>query len=205
MPAVFLRSGHAFRADRPAGHAAGASLLFPARAAPLPLEPGADDRPRAAGPQFDIELAPDEFAMPKAPKSRPRRSSSSRPILNAPDNVPDKTSNFGAQNQQAAQEKPSRRSVPTGPRWKESKDFESTRSSAASSPAHAAVPERASGRGSRRTVATRQRRKRSKTRCPVLKRAKGDDRGQLRQQHRQVRGEREGRCRRRSRAWRTPR
>lgn len=58
--------------------------------------------------QFDIELAPEEFALPKQPPPKPPapfKFVETNP--DAPDNVPDDTSNFGAQNQQAAQEKPS--------------------------------------------------------------------------------------------------
>lgn len=58
--------------------------------------------------QFDIELAPEEFALPKQPPPKPPapfKFVETNP--DAPDNVPDNTNNFGAQNQQAAQEKPS--------------------------------------------------------------------------------------------------
>ncbi len=58
--------------------------------------------------QFDIELAQDEFSLPKQPlpkEQAPFKFVETNP--DAPDNVPDNTNNFGAQNQQAAQEKPS--------------------------------------------------------------------------------------------------
>lgn len=58
--------------------------------------------------QFDIELAQDEFSLPKRPlpkEQAPFKFVETNP--DAPDNVPDNTNNFGAQNQQAAQEKPS--------------------------------------------------------------------------------------------------
>jgi len=56
----------------------------------------------ASSPTFDIELAPDAFAPPETPP--PQRFVEVNP--DAPDNVPDKTDNFGAQNQQVAQEVP---------------------------------------------------------------------------------------------------
>ncbi|MFI5356164.1 MAG: hypothetical protein ACHQ4G_02390 [Opitutales bacterium] len=60
--------------------------------------------PRAHAPeQFNIELAPETFAPPK-PKPTPFKFVETNP--NAPENIPDKTSNFGARNQQVAQEKP---------------------------------------------------------------------------------------------------
>ncbi|MDE3083698.1 MAG: hypothetical protein KGJ37_00575 [Verrucomicrobiota bacterium] len=53
--------------------------------------------------QFNIEIAPEAFTAPK-PKP-PNRFVETNP--NAPENIPDKTRNFAAQNQQAAQPKPS--------------------------------------------------------------------------------------------------
>ena len=57
--------------------------------------------------EFSIELTPDMFekAPPKAP---PMNFVEANP--NAPDNAPDQTNNFAAQNQQVAQEKPSEES-----------------------------------------------------------------------------------------------
>lgn len=74
----------------------------------LKLEPtqviGRAPEPR----QFDIELAPEEFSLPKqAPPKPPAPFNFVETNPDAPDNVPDQTSNFGAQNQQAAQETPS--------------------------------------------------------------------------------------------------
>jgi len=60
-------------------------------------------RPHSSARQFNIELAPEIFAPPK-PKPPPFKFVETNP--NAPENIPDKTQNFGAQNQQAAQEKP---------------------------------------------------------------------------------------------------
>ncbi len=77
--------------------------------------------------QFDIELAPEEFAMPKkAPEKPPAPFKFVETNPNAPDNVPDNTNNFGAQNQQAAQEKPSTEVGADRPAMEGRKDFEST-------------------------------------------------------------------------------
>lgn len=57
-----------------------------------------------AKPVFNIEMSPDEFIMPRKPKQAPPKFVETNP--DAPENTPDKTSNFGARNQQAAQEKP---------------------------------------------------------------------------------------------------
>jgi hypothetical protein len=59
-------------------------------------------RPAQAKPQFNIEIAPETFTQPKPPN--PLKFVETNP--DAPDNAPDKTNNFGAQNQQVAQEKP---------------------------------------------------------------------------------------------------
>ena len=58
------------------------------------------DRSEAAR-NFDIEIAPDLFAAEEPP---PNQFVEVNP--DAPDNVPDQTQNFGAQNQQVAQEVP---------------------------------------------------------------------------------------------------
>lgn len=55
-------------------------------------------------PAFSIELAPEEFIMPEKTPPPPQRFVETNP--DAPENVPDKTNNFGAHNQQVAQEKP---------------------------------------------------------------------------------------------------
>jgi hypothetical protein len=60
-------------------------------------------RPNSSSQQFNIEMAPDEFVKPPE-KAPPFNFVEANP--NAPDNVPDKTNNFAAQNQQVAQEKP---------------------------------------------------------------------------------------------------
>jgi hypothetical protein len=77
------------------------ALLFPPSF--LRYEPMSVDRPHATPRTFSIEMEPDVFTKP-APPPPPSRFVETNP--DAPDNVPDKTINFGAQNQQAAQEKP---------------------------------------------------------------------------------------------------
>lgn len=54
-------------------------------------------------PKFDVSLV-DEFIMPEKPQKPPQQFVETNP--DAPENTPDKTNNFGARNQQAAQEKP---------------------------------------------------------------------------------------------------
>lgn len=56
-----------------------------------------------AAQQFNIELAPEEFTKP-TPAPPPNRFVETNP--DAPTNEPDRTTNFGAHSQQAAQEKP---------------------------------------------------------------------------------------------------
>ena len=62
-------------------------------------------RPHASAQQFNIEIAPDTFAKPPPKPPQPFKFVEANP--DAPENIPDKTNNFAAQNQQAAQEKPS--------------------------------------------------------------------------------------------------
>jgi hypothetical protein len=74
------------------------------------------------GRQFNIELAPQ---MPKQPpKPPPNRFVETNP--DAPANIPDKTNNFAAQNQQAAQEKPNPDSHGDHAATKGRKDIDST-------------------------------------------------------------------------------
>ncbi|MGC4071670.1 MAG: hypothetical protein QM760_04005 [Nibricoccus sp.] len=61
----------------------------------------AEDSPK---PEFSIELAPGQFVMPEKKEPPPQRFVETNP--DAPENVPDKTINVGAHNQQVAQEKP---------------------------------------------------------------------------------------------------
>src|SRR5579884_2406402 len=74
------------------------------------------------GRQFNIELAPQPSPPPKPPP--PNRFVETNP--DAPQNIPDKTSNFGAQNQQAAQSKPSPKTGSDHPATEGKKDVEST-------------------------------------------------------------------------------
>ena len=60
-------------------------------------------RPHSSAREFNIELAQDMFEK-APPPALPTNFVEANP--NAPDNVPDKTNNFAAQNQQVAQEKP---------------------------------------------------------------------------------------------------
>jgi hypothetical protein len=59
-------------------------------------------QPRRDPTPFNIELAPEAFQAPKPPN--PLKFVETNP--DAPENKPDKTTNFGAQDQQLAQEKP---------------------------------------------------------------------------------------------------
>ncbi|HYD85585.1 MAG TPA: hypothetical protein VEA63_16070, partial [Opitutus sp.] len=59
-------------------------------------------RPHSSDRSFDMEIAPDTFAEEE--EAPPSNFVEANP--DAPDNVPDQTNNFAAQNQQVAQEKP---------------------------------------------------------------------------------------------------
>jgi hypothetical protein len=72
--------------------------------------------------QFNVELAPEPVTAPKAPP--PNKFVETNP--DAPDNTPDKTNNFAAQNQQAAQEKPTPDSHNDHPAIEGQKDIQST-------------------------------------------------------------------------------
>jgi hypothetical protein len=61
-------------------------------------------RPHAAPQEFSIELSPD--MVPKVQPKPPVPFNFVEANPNAPDNIPDKTNNFAAMNQQVAQEKP---------------------------------------------------------------------------------------------------
>ena len=77
----------------------------------------------ATPPTFNIEITPEMFAKP-APKPPPFKFVETNP--DAPENMPDKTNNFGAQNQQVAQEKPTLNGKSDRPATEGKKDFEST-------------------------------------------------------------------------------
>lgn len=81
-------------------------LLFLLAPHILQLDHAALRPPRAAPPQqFNVELMP-EVEMPKPVQAQKPPMKFVEVNPDAPDNVPDKTNNTGAQNQQAAQEKP---------------------------------------------------------------------------------------------------
>jgi len=60
--------------------------------------------PESVASAFDVELAPDSVATTPPPQPVLPKFVETNP--NAPENIPDKTNNFGAQNQQAAQPVP---------------------------------------------------------------------------------------------------
>lgn len=86
----------------------------------IPVAP----RPHAAAREFNIELAPDEKFLKAPPKAQdPFKFVETNP--EAPENTPDKTTNFAAQNQQVAQEKPTPDGRSDRPATEGKKDFES--------------------------------------------------------------------------------
>lgn len=80
-------------------------------------------RPHASTRQFSIEIAPDTFKVPPKPKA-PMKFVETNP--DAPENVPDKTDNFAARNQQVAQEKPTPDGKSDRPALEGQKDIHST-------------------------------------------------------------------------------
>ena len=80
-------------------------------------------RPEVKGHDFNIELAPETFAK-QPPKQEPFKFVETNP--EAPENVPDKTNNFAAQNQQVAQETPTPDGRSDRPATEGKKDFESS-------------------------------------------------------------------------------
>jgi hypothetical protein len=81
------------------------ALLFlaPRLATMLDHDTSVNSTDAEAARAFEIEFAPENFTLPEKPKP-PLNFVEANP--NAPDNVPDLTNNFAAQNQQVAQEKP---------------------------------------------------------------------------------------------------
>ncbi|MEO6002409.1 MAG: hypothetical protein ABIZ04_11730 [Opitutus sp.] len=79
-------------------------------------------RPHSSSKEFSIELTPDMFA--KAPPKQPMNFVEANP--NAPDNVPDQTNNFAAQNQQVAQEKPTENTKTDRPALEGQKEIQSS-------------------------------------------------------------------------------
>jgi hypothetical protein len=80
-------------------------------------------RPHSSSKEFSIELAADTFEK-APPKPNPMNFVETNP--NAPDNVPDKTNNFAAQNQQVAQEKPTESGKSDRPALEGQKEIHST-------------------------------------------------------------------------------
>lgn len=78
-----------------------------------------------SGQNFNIELAPNEFVNLKAPAPKPPPFKFVETNPDAPENEPDKTNNFGAQNQQAAQEKAPKKEGGDRPEMEGRKDIES--------------------------------------------------------------------------------
>ncbi|MBI4624881.1 MAG: hypothetical protein HY736_16905 [Verrucomicrobia bacterium] len=80
-------------------------------------------RPQARPQPFNIELAPETFAK-QPPKPPPSKFVEANP--DAPENTPDKTTNFAARNQQVAQEKPTPAGKSDMPALEGKKDMQST-------------------------------------------------------------------------------
>lgn len=72
--------------------------------------------------QFSIQITPEMLPKPP-PKPTPKQFVETNP--DAPENIPDKTNNFAAQNQQVAQEKPTPNGVSERPAMEGKKNFES--------------------------------------------------------------------------------
>ena len=81
-------------------------------------------RPQASPQPFSIELAPDTFIKPTVKPPPPNKFVETNP--DAPENIPDRTTNFAAQNQQVAQEKPTPDGKNDMPALAGKKDFQST-------------------------------------------------------------------------------
>jgi hypothetical protein len=80
-------------------------------------------RPHTTAREFNIELSPETFAKPPPKPKDPFKFVETNP--DAPENTPDKTNNFAAQNQQVAQEKPTPDGKSDRPATEGKKDFES--------------------------------------------------------------------------------
>jgi hypothetical protein len=80
-------------------------------------------RPHSPGKEYNIELTPESFAKPVEKQPDPFKFVETNP--EAPENTPDKTTNFAARNQQAAQEKPDPDGTNDRAATEGKKDFES--------------------------------------------------------------------------------
>lgn len=85
--------------------------------------PASANRTNPAAKQFNIELAPDTFVKPVPKPPPPNKFVETNP--DAPENIPDKTTNFAAQNQQVAQEKATPDGKSDMPALEGKKDFQS--------------------------------------------------------------------------------
>ena len=88
----------------------------------IDLRPTALARPKSTARQFNIVISPESFAKQKQPPP-PQQFVETNP--DAPENTPDHTNNFGAQNQQVAQEKPTPNGTSERPAMEGKKDFQS--------------------------------------------------------------------------------
>lgn len=98
----------------------GFSAPYLLKADPVTFTPSSRSRPPR---EFKIELTPDMFAKPPPKPQSPNKFVETNP--DAPENTPDKTNNFAAQNQQVAQEKPAAKNESDMPSQQGKKDFES--------------------------------------------------------------------------------
>jgi hypothetical protein len=80
-------------------------------------------RPQSTPREYSIEINPEVLAKPKEQPIDPNKFVETNP--DAPENIPDKTNNFAAQNQQAAQEKPNPDGKSDHAATQGKKDFES--------------------------------------------------------------------------------
>ena len=85
--------------------------------------PGRFVQPGTNARNFDIEITPDSLGVrPPATNAPPSRFVETNPDAN--NNIPDNTTNFAAQNQQAAQPEPDKNSTLRMPKTEGKKDFE---------------------------------------------------------------------------------
>src|SRR5688572_16859846 len=80
-------------------------------------------RPHATPREFNIQIDPETLTKAHEKQKDPFKFVETNP--EAPENIPDKTENFAAQNQQAAQEKPTPDGKSDRPATEGKKDFES--------------------------------------------------------------------------------
>jgi hypothetical protein len=85
------------------------------------FSPGRFVQPGSSARTYEVELAPDAF-LPKTAPPPPMHFVETNPDAN--NNIPDKTNNFGAQNQQAAQPVPDKDSTLRMPKTEGKKDFQ---------------------------------------------------------------------------------